>query len=109
VKGSGKPLRQFIYSEDLAMLMMWSLLEYGDKDSIILADENEWSIGEVAGMIAKAFDMEDRIVFDISKEDGQYKKTASTEKLKKLYGEFEFVDMEKKISEVVEWFCRNQI
>ena len=108
VRGSGKPLRQFIYSEDLARLMMWSLLEYNEKDSLILADEQEWSIGEVAGMIAKAFDMEDRIVFDTSKEDGQYKKTASTKKLKKLYGDFEFVDIQEKIKEVVQWFCSNQ-
>jgi len=104
VKGSGKPLRQFIYSEDLAKLMMWSLLEYGGKDSLILADEKESSIGEVAGMIARAFWMEDKMGFDTSKEDGQYRKTASTERLKKLFGEFEFVDMEKKIGEVVGWY-----
>lgn len=107
VKGSGKPLRQFIYSEDLAKLMMWSLLEYGGKESLILADEKEYSIGEVARMIARAFDMEDKMVFDTSKEDGQYKKTASTEKLKKLFGEFEFVNMREKIGEVVEWFIEN--
>lgn len=108
VKGSGKPLRQFIYSEDLAKLMMWSLLEYNEKDSLILADEKEWSIGEIAGMIAEGFGMEDKMVFDKSKEDGQFMKTASTKKLKKLYGEFEFVDIQEKIKEVVEWFCRNQ-
>jgi GDP-L-fucose synthase len=104
VRGSGKPLRQFIYSEDLARLMMWSLLEYDGKDSLILADEKEWSIGEVAGMIARAFGMEDRMVFDTSKEDGQFKKTASTDKLKKLYKGFEFVHMEEKIGEIVGWF-----
>lgn len=108
VRGSGKPLRQFIYSEDLARLMMWSLLEYNEKDSLILADEQEWSIGEVAGMIAEGFGMEDKMVFDKSKEDGQFRKTASTKKLKKLYGEFEFVDIQEKIKEVVQWFCSNQ-
>jgi GDP-L-fucose synthase len=107
VRGSGKPLRQFIYSEDLARLMMWSLLSYDGKDSLILADEKEWSIEEVAGMIARAFGVEDKMVFDTSKEDGQYKKTASTEKLKKLYENFEFVDMDEKIVEVVEWFSSN--
>jgi GDP-L-fucose synthase len=107
VKGSGKPLRQFIYNEDLARLMMWSLLKYDGKDSLILADEKEWSIGEVAGMIARAFGMENRMVFDTSKEDGQFKKTASMEKLKKLYDGYQFVDMKEKIKGVVEWFCEN--
>jgi len=107
VRGSGKPLRQFIYSEDLAKLILWSLFEYHGKDSLILADEREWSIGEISRMISRAFGMEDRIVFDTSKEDGQYKKTVSTNKLKKLYGNIVFVDMEKKIEEIVEWFCKN--
>jgi GDP-L-fucose synthase len=109
VKGSGKPLRQFIYSEDLARLMMWSLLEYQGKDSLILADEKEYTIGEVAGMIAKAFGIEDKMIFDENCADGQYKKTASTEKLKKLYGKYEFVNMEEKVKEVVEWFINSKI
>lgn len=104
VKGSGKPLRQFIYSEDLARLILWTLFEYKEKDSIILADETEWSIGDIARMIGCEFGMEDRIVFDTSQADGQFKKTACTGKLKKLYGDFRFVDMEEKINEVVEWF-----
>ena len=107
VKGSGKPLRQFIYSEDLAKLMMWSLLEYEGKDNLILTDEKEYSIREVATMIARNFGMENKIIFDTSKEDGQYKKTASTEKLKKLYGEFLFSNMEKNIGEVIEYLCTN--
>jgi GDP-L-fucose synthase len=108
VKGSGKPLRQFIYNEDLARLMMWSLFEYSDKESLILADEKEWSIGDVAIMIARAFGMEDRIiVFDTSNEDGQFKKTASTEKLKILKGNYKFVDISEKIKEIVEWFSEN--
>ena len=107
VKGSGTPLRQFIYSEDLAKLMIWCLLEYGDKESLILADEKEWSIGDVARMIARAFGMEDRIVFDSSKEDGQFRKTASTEKLKLCKDNYEFVELEDKIKEIIEWFCVN--
>lgn len=107
VRGSGKPLRQFIYSEDLARLMMWSLLEYNEKDSLILADEKEWSIGEVAGMIAKAFDMEDRIVFDTSKEDGQYKKTISCKKLCQANTYFTFSNFREKLIEIVSWFHAN--
>ena len=37
VKGTGKPLRQFIYSEDLAILILWALENYHDKESIILS------------------------------------------------------------------------
>jgi GDP-L-fucose synthase len=35
--GSGKPLRQFIYSYDLAKLFLWVLREYDEVDPIILS------------------------------------------------------------------------
>jgi GDP-L-fucose synthase len=108
VKGSGKPLRQFIYGEDLARMMLWVLFEYGGMDSLILADEKEWRIGEVAGMIARAFGMEDRLVFDTKGEDGQMKKTASVEKWKSVRGEMgEMKKMEEGVKEVVDWFVEN--
>jgi GDP-L-fucose synthase len=36
VWGSGKPLRQFVYSEDLARLIIWTLREYPEREPIIL-------------------------------------------------------------------------
>lgn len=36
VFGSGKPLRQFIYSLDLAKLILWALREYEEIDPIML-------------------------------------------------------------------------
>lgn len=35
--GSGAPLRQFIYSRDLAKLFMWTLRDYKEIDPIILS------------------------------------------------------------------------
>lgn len=37
VWGSGKPLRQFIYSYDLAKLAIWTLREYDSVSPIILS------------------------------------------------------------------------
>jgi GDP-L-fucose synthase len=37
VFGSGTPLRQFIYSLDLAKLMIWALWEYQDINPVILS------------------------------------------------------------------------
>jgi GDP-L-fucose synthase len=39
VGGSGKPLRQFIYSRDLARLMVWAVREYEDVEPLILSRE----------------------------------------------------------------------
>ncbi len=37
VGGTGKPLRQFIYSRDLAKLFVWTLREYEEISPIILS------------------------------------------------------------------------
>lgn len=37
VYGTGKPLRQFIYSHDLAKLIIWVLREYDNVSPIILS------------------------------------------------------------------------
>lgn len=52
--GTGKPLRQFIYSEDLARLTVWVMRNYHSPDPIILSvgEKDEVSIADVAHMIA---------------------------------------------------------
>lgn len=54
--------RQFIYSLDLAKLMVWALREYNEPDPIILSvgPEDEVAIGDVARSIARAMDFEAR-------------------------------------------------
>lgn len=56
VSGTGKPLRQFIYSRDLAKLFVWTLREYQEIGPIILSvgEEDEVSIKTVADAIVKA-------------------------------------------------------
>ena len=109
VRGTGKPLRQFIYSEDLAKLILWSLENYHQKNSIILSvdEKDEISIKDVALNIAKAYDYQDMIEFDSSYSDGQYKKTADNSKLKKLIKDFEFTNFEDGIEKSVKWFVDN--
>jgi GDP-L-fucose synthase len=109
VCGSGKPLRQFIYSHDLAKLIMWSLLEYNEKESIILSvkEEDEVSIEQVARLIAREFDYEEQMIFDATYSDGQFKKTADNSKLMKLCPSFEFTDICVGIKKSVQWFNDN--
>lgn len=109
VKGTGKSLRQFIYSEDLAKLIMWTLENYKEKESIILSvnESDEVSIEYIAKQIAKSYNYENMIEFDSSYSDGQYKKTADNNKLLSLYGDFEFKNLALGIEESVSWFNEN--
>jgi GDP-L-fucose synthase len=109
VKGTGKPLRQFIFAEDLARLIIWVLEEYQGNNIILSTGEKEEvSIEHVARLIAKNFDYEERIVFDSSFSDGQYKKTADNTQLISLLAEsgidIRFTPVEDGIKKSVEWF-----
>ena len=109
VKGSGKPLRQFIYSEDLARLIVWTLECYNEIDPIILSvgEEDEVSIRDIAMMIAESYDYSDRVVFDTSAADGQFKKTADNSKLKNLKNDLTFMDIREGVKKSVHWFIDN--
>ena len=106
IRGSGSPLRQFIYSEDLAKLILIILESEQNDDNIILSvpENNEVSIKDVGTFIAQSFDYENHIVFDTSFSDGQYKKTVSAEKLLNFVNDFEFTTIKDGIEKTVRWF-----
>jgi GDP-L-fucose synthase len=108
VKGSGKPLRQFIYSEDLAELLMWTLVNY-DEELLILSvpEEEEVSISDISKIIAKNMGYKDLIIYDERYSDGQYKKTADNRRFMKLYGSYNFTNIEEGMRKTVEWFIVN--
>jgi len=116
-KGSGKPLRQFIYSADLAHIIMVilqkSFMEIQLPHNIIVSvsEKEEVSISYVAHLIARAFDYEHNLVFDNMSADGQYKKTVSNEKLMELLDDthFSFTKIEDGINETVAWFEMQKI
>jgi len=109
VKGTGKPLRQFIYSTDLATLIMWSMEKYTLTDSLILSvsEKDEISIKDISYLIAKEFNYENNILFDPNYSDGQFKKTADNSKLLKYHGHFNFTHISDGIKQSVEWFVNN--
>ncbi|KAL0280574.1 UNVERIFIED_CONTAM: hypothetical protein PYX00_001833 [Menopon gallinae] len=109
VLGTGRPLRQFIYSIDLAKLMIWVLREYNEVEPIILSvdESDEVTIREVAEQIANAFNFMGEIIFDTSAADGQYKKTASNAKLRRYLPDFKFTPFPLALKESVDWFISN--
>lgn len=71
-------------------------------------ESDEVTIARVAESIAAAFGFRGKLVFDTSKADGQYKKTASNAKLRSLLPDFRFTDFDAAVRETVEWFVANQ-
>jgi len=109
VAGTGKPLRQFIFSYDLARLFIWMLREYDNVEPVILSvgEDEETSIKEVADAIVRAVGFEGDYSFNTNLADGQFRKPASNKKLLTLMGGFEFTPFDKALDITVKWFLDN--
>ena len=109
VWGSGTPLRQFIYSIDLAKLFLWVLRAYDQPSPIILSvdEKDEITIRQLVQLIVDAMEFKGEVLFDATKADGQHKKTASNDKLRKLNPDFQFTPIAQGIKESVQWFVDN--
>lgn len=70
-------------------------------------EEEEISIRDVAHLITEAFDFKGEVVFDTSKSDGQFKKTASIKKLRSYLPDFKFTPIREGIKITVDWLNDN--
>ncbi|KAM4629479.1 GDP-L-fucose synthase-like [Polymixia lowei] len=109
VWGSGTPRRQFIYSLDLARLFLWVLREYQEVDPIILSvgEEDEVSIKEAAEAVVQALGFKGEVLYDTSKSDGQFKKTASNAKLRRYLPNLTFTPFHQALKDTCDWFVAN--
>lgn len=110
VLGTGKPLRQFVYSRDLAagtLAVMDVLPTIEEQCVIIPGPGDEYSIGSVAERIAELFDYSHMLEYDTSCSDGQYKKTADGTLFQTLAPDFKFTPMEIGLERSVNWFLDN--
>ncbi|MBV8502327.1 MAG: GDP-L-fucose synthase [Paucibacter sp.] len=84
VWGSGTPLREFLYVDDLADACV-HLMEQGyDGPLVNIGCGSDVTIRELAETVMKVVGFEGRIVFDASKPDGTPRKLMSVERLSSL-------------------------
>lgn len=107
VWGTGNPLREFIFSEDVAKLTELLFNNYDGHDPVILSTSNEISIKDLVEIIADAFSFKGEIIFESDKPDGQFRKPSDNSKIKDLFPNFEFTSIEVGIKRSVDWFLEN--
>jgi GDP-L-fucose synthase len=107
VWGSGKPLREFIYSKDIAKIAEWALYNYEGTDPLIISGDEEVSIKDLVGMLVNEFKFKGKVIFDETKPDGQFKKPSDNSLIKELLPDFEYTPFEQGIKETVNWFKEN--
>jgi GDP-L-fucose synthase len=107
VWGSGTPLREFIYSKDIAKLSEWALDNYNESEPIIFSNSNEISIKDLVDLLVNEFNFKGKVIFDKTKPDGQFRKPSDNSKLKSYLPNFEFTPIEEGLKETINWFIKN--
>lgn len=106
VAGDGTPLRQFVYSEDLAKMIHWLYNNYTNYTVPVSCcpPDSEISIKDVVQAITRAFDFHGPVEYEPGKPNGHLRKPVDSTDLP--HG-VEFRPFQNGINATVEWFIQN--
>jgi GDP-L-fucose synthase len=111
--GSGKPMREFLYVEDVADALLFLMENVNAKDiydtgisQINVGTGKDISINELAIMIAKIIDFKGEILHDESKPDGTPRKLLDVSRMKSLGWEYR-TELQDGIEKTYDWFKEN--
>ena len=114
VWGSGKPLREFLYVDDLAQAITYCLENIDAQDiynkgisHINCGSEDEVSILELTHLIQKVVGYQGDIVFDSSKPDGAYRKKMDNTQLSNI-GFTPKTSLEQGLQKTYTWYLENK-
>lgn len=82
--GTGTPLREFLYVDDLADACVFLMNTYSGNETVNLGTGKELTIKELAEKVKRVVGYEGDIRFDTSKPDGTPRKLLDVSKLEKL-------------------------
>ena len=104
VAGDGSPLRQFVYSEDLARIMLRAYLEYENPVTPLVAcpPGAEISIAEMVIEVVRSTGFEGAVRFDHSLPNGQHRKTC--EVTPPAFSPPVWMSLTEGITKTVEWY-----
>lgn len=82
--GTGKAQREFLFVDDLAEALFFLLEHYHEALHVNVGSDEEFTIKEVAELVAETVGFEGEIVHDLSKPDGTPRKKSDISRIQKL-------------------------
>lgn len=104
--GTGTPLREFLYVDDMADACVFLLEHYDGEQHVNIGTGEEVSIRELASTVQRVVGYQGKIVWNEDMPDGTPRKLTDVTKLHEL-GWTHKVTLEKGVRLAYEWFCEN--
>ena len=105
--GTGKPLREFMYVDDLADALVHLMLNYSDEIHVNMGTGKDLSIGELAQIVKEVVGYEGKIVNDLSKPDGTPRKLLDVSRLEATGWKYK-TELREGIEKVYKWYLENK-
>jgi len=107
VWGTGKPVREWLYVDDGAEIMIKALDVNTTVDPINVGKGFGVTIAELASLIREAVGYAGRTVFDPSRPDGAPHKTMNNDRLKKIFKWVPPTELKNGLQATVTWYMEN--
>ena len=104
--GTGSPLREFLYVDDMADACVFLLENYSGEQHVNIGTGKEVTIKELAETVKKTVGYEGEIVWNTNMPDGTPRKLTDVTKLHNL-GWTHKVELEEGVKLAYEWFKEN--
>jgi GDP-L-fucose synthase len=104
--GTGKPMRQQLYVDDLCDIMPKLLNEHNTDCPLIVAPDENLTIKKMVDTLVEYSGKDLKVTFN-GKLDGQYRKDGSNEKLRDILPNCEFTSFYSGIIETYKWYLEN--
>ena len=104
--GTGSPLREFLYVDDMADACVFLLENYDGEQHVNIGTGKELTIKELAELVKKTVGFEGEIVWNSSMPDGTPRKLTDVTKLHEL-GWTHKVELQEGVKLAYEWFKEN--
>ena len=106
VWGSGTPMREFLFVDDLAEACLFLMENYNGNETVNIGTGEDVSIKELAETIMKIVGFEGNLIFDASKPDGAPRKLLNVSKINTLGWKHQ-TNLEEGIQKTLNWIQKN--
>ncbi len=105
--GSGKPMREFLFVDDLADACVFLMQHYNEPEIINIGVGEDISIHELAKLVRRVVGFEGEIVFDLSKPDGPPRKLLDVSRIHAL-GWKSSVSLLDGLNSTYQWYLEHE-
>ncbi len=106
VWGTGKPMRELLYSEDLAEAVIYLMQNFSDYGPINVGTGEDFTVSDVANRIKSTVEFNGEITFDTSKPDGMFRKVMDVSRINSM-GWRARTSLDDGLDRSYQWFLDN--